>query len=265
MSTINATNSLLGSALGNFNIDGTLNTQNTEKNSSSATQDADTTPVSSSDQTSLSQMGQLLSQLQLQSTTDPTAFKSTAKTIADNLATRAGEATSDEQKSALTALSAKFAEASESGSMSSLTDDSGGLASGGFADAGAGTDSVTISDEAKTRAAQSSSTAGASTSGSEAEASSDSSTSSGSAGTGTAVAGSAGGTSNSGKTESQIDDLIDDKKREIQAAQGKADQAKAQAKDAAAGSDESKTYETKLSTLNTELAVLQSEKIQAQS
>jgi hypothetical protein len=266
MSTISGTQSLLGSALNGLNLGGTLSTQSTEQGASS--EENASTLVSGADQTNLSQMGQLLNQLQQLSTTDSESFKSTAKTIADNLTTQAGQAVSVDQKSALTSLSAKFAAASESGDMSSFTDESGNLGADAFTDTGAGTDTVTISDEGKSLSTQGSSTEEASTDSTATASSSDSSSSnsasSGSAKAGTATA-SSGGTSNSGKTEDEIDDLIDDKKREIQAAQAKVDQAKAQAKDADTGSDEAKTYETKLSTLNTELAVLQSEKIQAQN
>ncbi|MBF0482498.1 MAG: hypothetical protein HQK81_14355 [Desulfovibrionaceae bacterium] len=61
-----------------------------------------------------------MNQLQNLAKSDPTRFKAVTQKISDQLATEAKSASNPEQEKLLSGLSGKFAEASKSGSMSSL-------------------------------------------------------------------------------------------------------------------------------------------------
>jgi hypothetical protein len=74
----------------------------------------------SGDSAQFSQMGQMMGSLAQMQSTDPTQFKEIASKISTDLATQASSATSATQTSILNDLSAKFATAAETGSMSSL-------------------------------------------------------------------------------------------------------------------------------------------------
>lgn len=237
------------------------------------------------DQTRVSQLGQVMSQLQQLSTTDQDGFQAMAKSISDTLAQSASSSTDAQQQKAWADLSTQFSEAAESGDISSLQailSMTASLSSTSSA-SGAGTDTVTISSEGKALAAldESSGIEASSETAKEADssASSDSdaqdetgtgATSAGSSGgSSTAAAssgGSAGGGTSSGseKTESEIEDEIDEKERDIKSAQAKLAQAKLNAQGDDSATSEVKSLQSKLDTLNAELAVLESEKTQAQ-
>lgn len=269
--------------------------------------------ASEADAAKVSELGQALSQLQQLSGTDEDAFKAMAQSIADNLAQSAKDSDDAQEKDAWTALSSQFAQAAQTGGMASLLGIASVTAGLGGATATDGADTVSLSDEGKALAAQSeasgvsasaeaaggagvggSDSSGAGSSGAGSSGSSDSDTAeasgsdasaasgSGSSGSASASAGAASsGTSSSGKTLAEIEDEIDEKERDIKAAQGKLDSAKQAAtlggKDEGKGgaqgvrsedggeeSAEVKSRQSTLDSLNMELAVLQSEKLQAQ-
>ena len=85
-------------------------------------QNSDSTGInqSSTDKTNLSQMGQMMSQLMQLSTTDQTKFKEVAQQISDDLSTKAQSASTIQQSQMLSDMSSNFAQAAQSGDMSSL-------------------------------------------------------------------------------------------------------------------------------------------------
>ena len=192
---------------------------------------------------------------------------------------------SDEGKAlaALGETSGLAAGAKTVGGSDSAGADSSGSGSLGSSDSDT-SDSSGTSDSAGSGSSDSgSSDSGSSDSGSSGSASASAdSTSTEAASGGAASSGSAsGGTSSSGKTLDEIEDEIDEKERDIKAAQGKLDSAKQAAtlggKDESKGgaqgvrsedggeeSAEVKSRQSTLDSLNMELAVLQSEKLQAQ-
>ena len=161
--------------------------------------------------------------------------------------------------------------------------DSAGADSSGSGSLGSSDSDTSDSSGTSDSAGSGSSDSGSSDSGSSGSASASAdSTSTEAASGGAASSGSAsGGTSSSGKTLDEIEDEIDEKERDIKAAQGKLDSAKQAAtlggKDESKGgaqgvrsedggeeSAEVKSRQSTLDSLNMELAVLQSEKLQAQ-
>lgn len=158
-----------------------------------------------------------------------------------------------------------------------------GSGSAGADSSGSGSFGSSDSDTADASDTSDAAASGSADSGSSGSASASAdSTSASTASGGAASSGSAsGGTSSSGKTLSEIEDEIDEKERDIKAAQGKLDSAKqaatlggkdegkggAQGVRSEGGGEESaevKSRQSTLDSLNMELAVLQSEKLQAQ-
>jgi len=282
MSSINLSGSALSSLFSSASLTeagqglqvrqaGTADTENSEGLSTAA----------ETDQARVSQLGQLMSQLQQLSTTDQDGFQAMAKSISDTLAQGASSSTDVQQQQAWSALSSQFSEAAESGDISSLQailSVTAGLSSASSASS-AGMDTVTLSAEGRTLAALDESagvTASSETEqetdstepGTQEEAGATSSDSSDAAPTTAAPSGgsaSSGGTSGSTeKTESEIEDEIAEKERDIKSAQAKLNQAKQEAQGDDSATNAVKGLQSKLDTLNTELAVLQSEKVQAQ-
>lgn len=72
------------------------------------------------DEAKLSKVGQQMSQLSKLQTSDPEKFKAAAQEISDKLAEAAKNSTDEGESSALNEMSAQWAEAAESGEMSSL-------------------------------------------------------------------------------------------------------------------------------------------------
>lgn len=289
MSSINLSESALSSLFSNASLTeagqglqvrqaGTADTGNSEGLSTAA----------ETDQARVSQLGQLMNQLQQLSTTDQDGFQAMAKSISDTLAQSASSSKDVQQQEAWSALSSQFPEAAESGDISSLQailSVTAGLSSASSASSG-GVDTVTISTEGRALAALDESAGVTASSETEKEAdSTDSTDSTGSdaqeeAGAGTTSSDSSdaaptaaassgglaggGGSSSTEKTESEIEDEIDEKERDIKTAQAKLDQAKQAAQGDDSVTNSVKGLQSKLDTLNTELAVLRSEKVQAQ-
>jgi hypothetical protein len=86
----------------------------------------DQATVAQTGQSSLSPAGQTMSQLQQLATSNPSEFKAATQKISDDLAAAAKNETDSKKSSFLEKLSGKFAEASTSGSMSSLQFHQGG-------------------------------------------------------------------------------------------------------------------------------------------
>ncbi len=228
------------------------------------------TAIQSADSSSVSKMGKLLSKLQSLADTDQDAFKETAQTISDNLAKSAADATDPLQKQAFSDMSAKFADAAQSGSMDNLTD-----LSNGASILGAGSDNVSISDQAKALAAQETtastqSSTDASTTSSASDSSGASAQASGTQTTSQAAGGiMAGGSSSSSSSSSDSEDDIDDEitslKEKIAKKEASLKDAKQQGKTDVMKADEAEKLTTELADLNTQLSELQMEKLQAQS
>jgi len=289
MSSINLSGSALSSLFSNASLTETGQGLQVRRAGTEDTGDAEgLSAAAETDQTRLSQLGQIMSQLQQLSTTDQEGFQAMAKSISDSLAQSASSSTDVQQQDAWSALSAKFSEAAESGDISSLQamlSVTADLSSTSSASSG-GVDTVTLSSEGKALAAldesagveasaetekQTDSTdspesevqedAGSgATSSDSSEGSSTAAASSG----GSASGGASGASGGSEKTEDEIEDEIDEKEREIKNAQAKLNQAKQDAQGDDSATDTVKGLQSKLDTLNAELAVLQSEKVQAQ-
>lgn len=288
MSTISSTGSAYGTLSTYQLLNGTTQAQET---SQTLAADAATGSVSSkdkdTDQAKVSQFGQLMSKMQQMSTTDQEAFKATAQTIADNLAQSASESTDTGQKAAFSFMAAKFAEAAETGDMSSLKDITAGPpanAEGGTTGSVSGGDTATISAEGKDLASQdgtsgngassgsdsSSDTGGtgqASASGSEENASGSSGAGAGDKTSGQAGAASAGGSSSSSSEDSaeDIEKQIEDLKEKIKEMEKKVQQAEQQAKTDDTKADKAKNLNAQLADLNSQLAQLETEKLEAES
>ncbi len=285
MSSINLSGSALSSLFSSSSLTEANQTLQIRR---AGAEDSDTSEgqstASETDQTRLSQLGQVMSQLQQLSTTDQDGFQAMAKSISDTLAQSASSSTDAQQQKAWAALSTQFSDAAESGDISSLQailSATAGLSS--TSSASSGVDTVTISSEGKALAALDESSGIEASSETEKEAdSTDSSgsdaqeeteagtTSAGSSEGSSTAAASSGGSASGGssssseKTESEIEDEIDEKERDIKSAQAKLAQAKLNAQGDDSATSDVKGLQSKLDTLNAELAVLQSEKTQAQ-
>lgn len=285
MSSINLSGSALSSLFSSSSLteaSQSLQVRRAGSEDSGASEGQSTT--AEADQTRLSQLGQVMSQLQQLSTTDQDGFQAMAKSISDTLAQSASSSTDAQQQKAWADLSTQFSEAAESGDISSLQailSATAGLST--TASASSGVDTVTISSEGKALAAldessgieasseteketgstdsdaQEESEAGAASGSSEG-----SSATTASSGGSVSGGGSGGSSSSSEKTESEIEDEIDEKERDIKSAQAKLAQAKLNAQGDDSATSDVKSLQSKLDTLNAELAVLQSEKTQAQ-
>lgn len=287
MSSINLSGSALSSLFSNSSLTeagqglqvrqaGTADTGNSEGPGTAA----------ETDQARVSQLGQLMNQLQQLSTTDQDGFQAMAKSISDTLAQSASSSTDVQQQEAWSALSSQFSEAAESGDISSLQailSVTAGLSSASSASS-VGMDTVTLSTEGRALAALDESAGVTASSETEKEADSTESSESDAqeeAGSGTTssdssdaaptTAASSGGSASGGgisgsteKTESEIEDEIDEKERDIKNAQAKLDQGKQAAQGDDSATNTVKGLQSKLDTLNAELAVLRSEKVQAQ-
>lgn len=282
MSTISSTGSAYGTLSTYQLLNGTTQAQETGQ-----TQAADSATGSviskDTDQTKVSQFGQLMSKLQQMSTTDPQAFAATTQTIAANLTQSAQEATDPGQKAAFTYMADKFAEAAETGDMASLKDISSGppsLAAARESGGSSGSDTVTISTEGKNLASQDNSTSsgGSDSSGTSADSgdSADSGStgeSSSSFGSGTtakssAKSGAVSGGSSSSSTEDTVEELekqIEELKQKITEMEKKVQQAEQQAKGDESKMDRVKNLQSQLADLNTQLAALETQKLEAQS
>lgn len=279
MSTISSTGTAYGTLSTPQLLTGTAQAQ--EASQTQATDSATSSVISKdTDQAKVSQFGQLMSKLQQMSTSDPEAFTTTVQTIAGNLAQSAQEATDPGQKAAFTYMADKFAEAAETGDMSSLKDISSGppsLASARESGGSSGSDTVTISTEGKNLASQDKSTGSGDSSSSGASGDSNSSGSSAdassSSGSGTSAKSSAkagaasGGSSSSSSTEDTVEELeeqIEELKQKITEMEKKIQQAEQQAKGDESKMDQVKSLNSQLGELNTQLAQLQTEKLEAQ-
>ena len=87
----------------------------------------------SSDKANFSQTGQMMSQLSKLQTSDPAQFKAVTQGIAQELSAQAQNSQNPLQSQVLTSLSNKFAQASQTGSMSALEQHHGGGGHGGKA------------------------------------------------------------------------------------------------------------------------------------